>query len=55
VRAGLVEKPWSYKWSSAGAHIRGYDDELVRVGLLLEIVEDWFMSGLVVLWEMKLS
>ena len=41
VRAGLVEKPWSYKWSSAGAYARGYDDELVRVGPLLEIVEDW--------------
>ena len=41
VRAGLVEDPWSYKWSSAGAHVRGYDDELVRVGPLLEIVECW--------------
>lgn len=41
VRAGLVKKPWLYKWSSAGAHVEGFDDELVRVGPLLEIVQDW--------------
>jgi len=41
VRASMAKEPWSYKWSSAGAHVRGYDDELVRVGPLLEIVEDW--------------
>ncbi len=41
VRAGLAREPWSYKWSSAGAHMRGADDELVRVGPLLEMVNDW--------------
>ena len=41
VRAGLAREPWSYKWSSAGAHARGADDELVRVGPLLEMVNDW--------------
>ena len=41
VRAGLVKEPWLYNWSSAGAHVHGCDDGLVRVGPLLEIVEDW--------------
>jgi putative transposase len=41
VRAGLVPNPWSYEWSSAGAHARGADDKLVRVGPLLEMVNDW--------------
>lgn len=41
VRADLVKEPWSYKWSSAGAHVRSHDDDLVNVGPLLEIVEDW--------------
>ena len=52
VRAGLVENPWSYKSSSAGAHVRGYDDELVRVGPLLEIVECWHsFIGEDITWE----
>jgi len=29
------------KWSSAGAHARGVDDELVQVCALLEMVDDW--------------
>jgi putative transposase len=41
VRAGLVQEPWSYKWSSAEAHARGADDKLVRVDPLLEMVKDW--------------
>lgn len=41
VRAGLAKEPWSYKWSSASAHVRGYDDELVCVEPMLEIVNDW--------------
>jgi hypothetical protein len=41
VRAGFVREPWSYKWSSAGAHARGADDELVWVDPLLEMVNDW--------------
>ncbi len=41
VRAGLVGRPEAYRWSSAAAHIRGRDDKLVRVGPLLELVEDW--------------
>jgi len=41
VRAGIAKEPWYYKWSSAGAHVRGCDDNLVHVLPLLEIVEDW--------------
>ena len=41
VRAGLVRRPASWKWSSAGAHLNGEDDKLVRVAPLLEAVGDW--------------
>ena len=41
VRAGLVEKPEDYPWSSATAHISGHDDELVKIAPLLEMVDDW--------------
>ncbi|MFA4916083.1 MAG: hypothetical protein WC560_05360, partial [Syntrophales bacterium] len=41
VRAGLAKEPWSYKWSSASAHVTGCNDGLVDVLPLLEIVEDW--------------
>ena len=41
VRAGLVDSPDRYPWSSAAAHLRGYDDRLVRTKPLLEIVGDW--------------
>ena len=29
VRAGLVDMPWQYAWSSAWAHVKGYDPEHV--------------------------
>ena len=32
VRVGLGKEAWSYKWSSAAAHIEGRSDKLVRVG-----------------------
>jgi putative transposase len=41
VRAGLVSSAWDYRWSSARAHIRGENDELVSVGPMLERVGDW--------------
>ena len=41
VRAGIVEKPWEYPWSSASAHLAGRDDFLVKVSPLLQIVGDW--------------
>ena len=28
-RAGLVDKPWDWRWSSAQAHLRGQDDGLL--------------------------
>jgi putative transposase len=41
VRAGIVPAPEDYRWSSARAHLDGRDDQLVKVGPLLEIVGDW--------------
>ena len=41
VRAGLVNTPRQYRWSSAAAHLRGKDDALVRVGPLLQLEPNW--------------
>lgn len=40
VRAWLVARPETYPWSSAGAHLEGGDDALVKVSPLVEIVWD---------------
>jgi putative transposase len=37
VRAGLVKQPEDWRWSSAGAHIKGEDDILVKTEPLLKI------------------
>ena len=41
VRAGLVNAPSRYRWSSAAAHLRGRDDSLVRVAPLLQLAPNW--------------
>ena len=41
VRAGIVDRPEDYRWSSAPAHISGKDDDLVRTAQLIEMVGDW--------------
>ena len=42
VKAGLVDSPEQWPWSSAAAHIAGRDDSLVRVAPMLEMVcENW--------------
>jgi putative transposase len=41
VRAGLVESPADWRWSSARAHLSGCDDRLVKVAPLLAMVADW--------------
>jgi putative transposase len=41
VRAGLVERPEDYLWSSARAHLGGRDDILVRATPLLRRRPDW--------------
>jgi putative transposase len=41
VRAGLVNTPRQYRWSSAAAHMRGKDDALVRVRPLLQLAPEW--------------
>jgi len=47
VRAGLVSIPEEYPWSSAKAHMKGRNDDLVKVKPLLRMVDDWrrFLSG----------
>ena len=41
VKAGLVQDPGDYKWSSAKAHLAGEDDDLVTTAPLLEMISDW--------------
>ena len=41
VRAGLCQTAEEWPWSSARAHLRGADDELVRVGPMLDLSPDW--------------
>src|SRR5271157_2017085 len=41
VRAGLVQAPSRYRWSSAAAHLRGRDDALVQVAPLVEMAPNW--------------
>ena len=41
VRAGLINAPSRYPWSSAWAHLRNRDDALVRVAPLLQLAPDW--------------
>src|SRR5208282_3516491 len=41
VRAGLINSPSRYPWSSAGAHVRGRDDALVKVAPLLQLATNW--------------
>ncbi len=41
VRAGLVNTPSRYRWSSAAAHVRGRDDAVVRVAPLLRLAPKW--------------
>lgn len=41
VRAGLVEHPQDWLWSSANAHLSGTYDVLVRSSPLLDLVDDW--------------
>ncbi len=41
VRAGLVQDPAAYPWSSAAAHLAGRDDALVKVEPLLALVGNW--------------
>jgi putative transposase len=47
VRAGLVDRPEEYPWSSGAGHILGRNDRLVKVSPLLELVDDWgrFIAG----------
>ena len=41
VRAGLINAPGRYQWSSAAAHVRRRNDALVRVAPLTKRVRNW--------------
>jgi putative transposase len=41
VRAGLVDAPSRYRWTSAAAHVAGRDDALVRVAPPLKLAPPW--------------
>ena len=41
VRAGMVERPGDWPWSSARAHLAGRDDGLASVAPLLGLAQDW--------------
>ena len=47
VRAGLVERPEAWPWSSARAHLARTDDDLVSVEPLGRLIPDWsgFLDG----------
>ena len=42
VKAGMVKKPWDYRWSSVHAHLAGNDERgIVQVEKLLSLTGDW--------------
>jgi len=41
IRAGITDKAERYPWSSASAHIKGRDDQLVKVLPLRNMVRGW--------------
>lgn len=41
VRIGLASSPERYPWSSAGPHLSGKDDGLVKVKPLLDRIDNW--------------
>ena len=41
IRAGITDKAEQYPWSSASAHMKGRDDQLVKVSPLRNMVGGW--------------
>ena len=41
VAAKLVQRPEDYPWSSAQAHLKAENDQLVKVAPLLQLIPDW--------------
>jgi putative transposase len=41
VRAGLVKKPWDYKWSSARHHLGLEKNPIITGSLLENMIDDW--------------
>ena len=42
VTAGLCDRPYQWKWSSAQAHMSGVNDRLVNVGPMLDRIDNWY-------------
>ncbi|MCK4905205.1 transposase [bacterium] len=41
VKAGIVKKPWDYKWSSTQHHMKIKNNPLIKDTLLRELIENW--------------
>ncbi len=41
MKAGIVKKPWDYKWASTQHHMRLKNSFLVKDGLLRELIGNW--------------
>ena len=56
VRAGIVKKPWDYKWSSARHHLELEKDPVINGALLKDMVDDWrtFLSAKIEACDEKL-
>jgi putative transposase len=41
IKAGIVKKPWDYKWASTRYHMMIASSSLVKDNLLRELIENW--------------
>ena len=41
VKAGIVKKPWDYKWASTQHHMEIKNSSLIKDSLLKELIENW--------------
>jgi putative transposase len=56
VKAGIVKKPWDYKWSSARHHLGLEKNPIITGTLLKDMIDDWgvFLSAGIVACDEKL-
>lgn len=56
VRAGLVKKPWDYKWSSARHHLGLEKSPIITGALLKDMIDNWkaFLSTEIDVHDQKL-
>lgn len=41
VKAGIIRRPWDYKWASTRHHMMIDNNSLVRDSLLKELIKNW--------------